>query len=162
MATITPFLWFEKDADKAMEFYASVFKDSASLGAVQRLQDVPGPAGQVFTGTMTLCGQEFQVLNGGPNGDQSKFNGALSFVVSVETQDEVDYYWEALTSGGGEPGPCGWLKDKYGLSWQVVPKTLGELMGDADAEKAGRVTQAMLKMGKLDIAALQAAYDGKP
>jgi len=159
MTKITPFLWFEKDAAAAIRFYTSVFKD-AQAGETQQLPDAPGPAGEVMVGTMTLCGQEFTVLNGGPNGDQSKFTQAVSFVVNVETQEEVDYYWDALTADGGKPGPCGWLTDKYGLSWQVVPKALGELMGDPDQEKAGRVTQAMLKMSKLDIAALQAAYDG--
>ena len=114
-----------------------------------------------MTGTFTICGQEFMVLNGGPNGDQSKFTEAISFMVQVEDQAEVDYYWEALTADGGKPGPCGWLKDRYGLSWQIVPKQMFEYMSDPDPEKSKRTTEAMLKMGKLDIAALQAAHDGK-
>jgi predicted 3-demethylubiquinone-9 3-methyltransferase (glyoxalase superfamily) len=143
-----------------MDFYTSVFKDS-KVGSVHRFgDDVPGPAGKVMTGTITLCGQEFMVLNGGPNGDQSKFTDAISFMIELETQEEVDYYWEALVADGGSPGRCGWLKDRYGLSWQVVPKALGELMNDPDPVKARAVTAAMLKMDKLDSAGLHAAYDG--
>jgi predicted 3-demethylubiquinone-9 3-methyltransferase (glyoxalase superfamily) len=160
MATITPFLWFETEAEAAMNFYTSVFKDS-SIGTIQRFPDfVPGPAGQVITGTFRLGNQEFMILNGGPNGDQSKFTEAISFFVEVKDQAEVDYYWDALTAEGGTAGPCGWLKDRYGISWQIIPKALGELMGDPDREKADRVTQAMLKMGKIDVAGLQAAYNG--
>lgn len=159
VATITPFLWFEKDADKAIDFYTTVFKDS-KVGELQRFPEgTPGPAGEVMAGKMNLLGQDFMILNGGPNGDQSKFTDAVSFFVQVETQEEIDYYWEALTADGGQPGPCGWLKDTFGLSWQIVPVRLGELMNDPDAEKANRVMQAMLKMGKLDIAQLEAAYD---
>jgi len=161
MTKITPFLWFEHNAGEAMNFYASVFKDSA-IGEVHQFgNEVPGPEGEVMTGTFTICGQEFMVLNGGPNGDQSKFTEAISFMVQVDDQAEVDYYWEALTADGGKPGPCGWLNDKYGLSWQIVPKQMFEFMSDPDPEKSKRTTEAMLKMGKLDIAALQAAHDGE-
>jgi predicted 3-demethylubiquinone-9 3-methyltransferase (glyoxalase superfamily) len=160
MAKITPFLWFEDNAEEAMDFYTSVFKGDSRLGIIRRFgSEMPGPAGSVMTGTFTLCGQEFMVLNGGPNGDQSKFTQAISFFVSVDDQAEVDYYWNALTAGGGEPSVCGWLTDKYGLSWQIVPKALEELMGDSDPAKARRATEAMLKMGKIDIAELQRAHD---
>ncbi len=159
MPTITPFLWFEDQAEEAMQFYASVFKDS-HIGAIRRFSDVvPGPKGKVLTGTITLCGQEFMLLNGGPNGQQSKFTEAISLFVQVDTQAEIDYYWQALTAGGGQSGQCGWLKDQYGLSWQIVPKLLDELMGDPDPKRAERVTKAMLTMDRLDIVALQAAYD---
>ncbi len=158
MTTITPFLWFEGKAEEAMAFYASVFKDSR-LGAIKRFGDyMPGPKGEVMTTRFTICGQEFMVLNGGPNGDQ-RFTEAISFFIAVDTQEEIDYYWKALAAEGGKPGPCGWLKDRYGLSWQVTPKVLEELMNDPDVEKADRVTKAMLTMEKIDIASLQAAYD---
>jgi predicted 3-demethylubiquinone-9 3-methyltransferase (glyoxalase superfamily) len=158
MTTITPFLWFEGKAEEAMAFYASVFRDS-KLGNIKRFGDyMPGPTGEVMTGRFTICGQDFMVLNGGPNGDQ-KFTEAISFVIAVGTQEEIDYYWKALGADGGKPGPCGWLKDKYGLSWQVTPKVLEELMNDPDTEKADRVTKAMLRMEKIDIAGLQAAHD---
>jgi predicted 3-demethylubiquinone-9 3-methyltransferase (glyoxalase superfamily) len=159
MPSITPFLWFEADAEEAIKFYTEVFQDS-SIGSIHKLSDgVPGPAGEVITGTFTLCGQDFMVLNGGPNGDQSKFTEAISFFVDVETQEEIDHYWGALTADGGMPSSCGWLKDKYGLSWQIVPSILGELMSDSDPQKAERVTQAMLKMKKINIAALRKAYE---
>lgn len=158
MTTITPFLWFEGKAEEAMAFYASVFKDSR-LGTIKRFGDyMPGPKGEVMTARFTICGQEFMVLNGGPNGDQ-RFTEAISFFIAVDTQEEIDYYWNALAAEGGKPGPCGWLKDRYGLSWQVTPKVLEELMNDPDVEKADRVTKAMLTMEKIDIASLQAAYD---
>ena len=158
MTTITPFLWFEGKAEEAMTFYSSVFNDS-KIGKIKRFGDyMPGPKGEVMTGRLTLCGQDFMVLNGGPNGDQ-KFNEMISFFIAVDTQEEVDYYWKALSADGGKPGPCGWLKDKYGLSWQVGPRLLEQLMNDPDTEKADRVTKAMLKMSKIDIVSLQAAYD---
>jgi predicted 3-demethylubiquinone-9 3-methyltransferase (glyoxalase superfamily) len=158
MTTITPFLWFEGKAEEAMGFYASVFRDS-TLGDIKRFGDyMPGPKGEVMTGRFTICGQDFMVLNGGPNGDQ-KFTEAISFVIAVDTQEEIDYYWKALVADGGKPGPCGWLKDKYGLSWQVTPKVLEELMNDPDTEKADRATKAMLRMEKIDIAGLHAAHD---
>jgi predicted 3-demethylubiquinone-9 3-methyltransferase (glyoxalase superfamily) len=158
VTTITPFLWFEGKAEEAMAFYASVFKDS-KLGRIKRFGDyMPGPKGEVMSGRFTICGQDFMVLNGGPNGDQ-KFTEAISFFIAVDTQKEIDYYWKALVADGGKPGPCGWLKDKYGLSWQVTPNVLEELMNDPDIEKADRVTKAMLRMEKIDIAGLQAAHD---
>ena len=151
MQKITPFLWFDNDAGEAVEYYTSVFKDSKVINSS------PGPDGKVFTATFELNGQEFMALNAGP---QFRFNEAVSFMVSVESQEEVDYYWQKLTADGGEESQCGWLKDKFGLSWQIVPTALGELLGSADREKAGRAMQAMLKMKKLDIAALKAAYEG--
>jgi len=152
---ITPFLWFDNNAEEAMDFYCSVFKDSEVLGVSRYGEAGPGPAGSVLVATLRLNGQEFMALNGGP---EFKFTEAVSFSIECETQEEVDHYWDKL-SAGGEPGPCGWLKDKFGLSWQVVPRILGELMQDEDRAKADRVTRAMLQMSKLDIAQLQAAYN---
>ena len=155
MQKITPFLWFDDRAEEAMKFYTSVFKNS-QIGTVTRMgDDVPGPKGKVMAGTFQIEGQEFMVLNGGP---EFKFTEAISFFVHCETQEEVDELWEKL-SAGGEKSQCGWLKDKFGVSWQIVPNILGELMSDPDAEKARRVTQAMLKMTKLDIKLLKQAYD---
>lgn len=151
MQSITPFLWFDNQAEEAMNFYTSVFEDAKILNTM------PGPDGSVMGGTFELNGQEFMVLNGGP---MYQFTPAISLFVRCETQEEVDYYWEKLTEGGSEE-PCGWLKDKFGLSWQIIPNTLGELLGDSDREKAGRALQAMLQMKKIDIAALQAAFDGE-
>ena len=148
MKKISPFLWFENQAEEAMNFYLSIFKNSKILSVS------PGPNGKAFTVTFELDGQEFIALNGGPN---FKFTEAISFFVKCETQAEVDELWEKL-SAGGEEGQCGWLKDKYGLSWQIVPSTLGELMSDPDPAKSQRVMQAMLKMKKIDIAGLQQAY----
>ncbi|MEO8358101.1 MAG: VOC family protein [Chloroflexota bacterium] len=152
MQKITPFLWFDKQAEEAMNFYTSIFKDSKVLSVT------PGPDGTAMSVTFELQGQEFMALNAGP---QFKFNEAVSFFVSCRTQTEVDGLWEKLTADGGEEGRCGWLKDKYGLSWQIIPTALGELMSDPDPEKAGRVVQAMLKMNKIDIPTLQKAYDQK-
>jgi predicted 3-demethylubiquinone-9 3-methyltransferase (glyoxalase superfamily) len=149
MQKITPFLWYNDNAGEAMDFYISVFKDARVVN-VSRMGD------KIFTGTFELFGQKFHFLNGGP---QFKFTEAVSFFVNCETQVEVDEYWEKL-SEGGEESRCGWLKDKFGLSWQIIPTALGQLMGDPDREKAGRVMQAMLKMDKIIIADLQAAYDG--
>jgi predicted 3-demethylubiquinone-9 3-methyltransferase (glyoxalase superfamily) len=151
MNKITPFLWFDYQAEEAMNFYVSVFKNSKA-GQVSR-----GPDGKVFTVTFNLDGQEFMALNAGP---QFKFNEAISFFVDCKTQEEVDYYWTTLSTDGGEESMCGWVKDKFGLWWQIVPSVLGELMNDPDPEKAQRVTQAMLKMRKIDIAGLRQAYDG--
>lgn len=134
-----------------MNFYTSIFEDAKILGTM------PGPDGNVMSGTFELNGQEFMVLNGGP---MYQFTPAISLFVRCETQEEVDYYWEKLTEGGSEE-PCGWLKDKFGLSWQIIPNVLGELLGHSDREKAGRALQAMLQMKKIDIAALQAAFDGE-
>ena len=155
MQKITPFLWFDDQAEEAMNYYVSIFKNS-KIVSVNRYGDAgPGPKGKVMTATFQLNGQEFMALNGGP---EFRFTEAISFFVNCETQQEVDELWEKL-SAGGEEQRCGWLKDKYGLSWQIIPTVLGELMGDQDAEKAGRVTQAMLQMNKIDIAGLRRAYD---
>jgi predicted 3-demethylubiquinone-9 3-methyltransferase (glyoxalase superfamily) len=157
MQKITPFLWFDDQAEQAVNFYTSIFKDSKVL-SVSRYGDAgPGQPGKVMTATFQLNGQEFTALNGGP---EFKFTEAISFFVSVETQAEVDELWEKLTAGG-EESQCGWLKDKFGLSWQIVPTALGELLGGPDPVKAQRAMQAMLQMRKLDIAALQRAYEGK-
>lgn len=153
MQKITPFLWFDNNAEEAIEFYTAVFKDS-EVGQVARYTDAgPGPKGSVMTATLTLFEQEFILINGGP---QFKFTEAISFVVNCETQQEIDEYWEKL-SERGEKSRCGWLKDRFGLSWQIVPTILGKLMQDQDPEKVKRVMQAMLQMDKLDIAALQNA-----
>ena len=157
--TITPCLWFESEALEAAEFYTSVFPDS-SIVAVQRTPaDTPGPkAGSVLMVQFNLAGQDYQALNGGPH---DKFNDAISLSVSCADQKEVDRLWSALTSGGGKPVQCGWLKDKYGLSWQIVPKRLPELLASPDREKSKRVMEAMMKMVKIDIAALEAAAEGR-
>ena len=159
MQKITPFLWFDNQAEEAVNFYTSLFKNS-KIENVARYDEagakVSGrPKGSVMTMTFQLNGQEFNALNGGP---QFKFTEAISFFVNCETQAEVDELWNKLTEGGEEV-QCGWLKDKYGLSWQIVPTALGELMGDKDPEKAQRVMQAMLQMKKIDIAGLKRAYD---
>jgi predicted 3-demethylubiquinone-9 3-methyltransferase (glyoxalase superfamily) len=155
MQKITTFLWFDNQAEEAMNFYCSLFKDSKILTVSRYGEAGPGPKGQVMTGTFQLNGQEFMALNGGP---EFKFTEAISLFVNCETQHEVDELWEKL-SAGGEEGPCGWLKDKYGLSWQIVPTLLGKLLGDKDAAKAQRVMQAMLKMKKIDTRVLQQAYE---
>jgi predicted 3-demethylubiquinone-9 3-methyltransferase (glyoxalase superfamily) len=147
--TITPFLWFDDNAEAAMEFYGSIFTDHKVINVAR------GGDGKAFMFEFELNGQRFMGLNGGP---QFSFTEAVSFFVSVETQDEVDELWEKL-SAGGEAGQCGWLKDKFGLSWQIVPTALGELMGDPDPAKAGRVREAMMKMTKIEIAQLQQAHD---
>lgn len=154
MQKITPFLWFEDQAEAAANFYTSLFENS-KIGEVARYGEAgPGPVGAVMTVTFQLDGQEFIALNGGP---QFTFSEAISFSVACETQEEVDYYWEKLTKGG-EPGPCGWLKDKYGLSWQIIPTVLGELLSDPDPEKSKRVMEAMLQMKKIDIDTLKQAH----
>ena len=154
MQKITPFLWFDGKAEEAMRFYVSIFKNS-KVGAITRYGDAgPGPKGTVMVVTFQLDGQEFIALNGGP---QFTFSPAISFVVNCETQEEVDAFWEKL-SEGGEKLQCGWLTDKYGLSWQIVPTVLGEMMQDKDAEKSQRVMKAMLQMNKLDIERLKQAY----
>jgi predicted 3-demethylubiquinone-9 3-methyltransferase (glyoxalase superfamily) len=161
MNKIFPFLWFDNQAEEAVMFYTSIFKNS-KIGSVSRYGDAgPGPKGSVLVMEFELEGQKFSALNGGP---VFNFTPAISFFVNCEPQEcepqeEVDHIWEEL-SQGGEKGQCGWLTDKYGLSWQIVPTALGQLMGDPDPEKAGRVTQAMLKMTKLDIAELKRAYHG--
>jgi predicted 3-demethylubiquinone-9 3-methyltransferase (glyoxalase superfamily) len=155
MQKITTFLWFDDQAEEAMNFYASLFKNSKVLSVNRFGDEVPGPKGKVITATFQLDGQEFMALNGGP---QFHFTEAISLFVDCETQGEVDELWEKL-SAGGEKGQCGWLKDKYGLSWQIVPRALGEMLNDKDPEKAKRVLQAMLLMKKIDIKALKQAYD---
>ena len=155
---ITPMLWFDDQAEEAAGFYVSVFKDS-SIGSVARYGEAgPGPAGSAMVVPFVIEGQAFTALNGGP---VYTFSEAISFVIFCETQDEVDHYWDALKEGGPvEAQQCGWLKDRFGVSWQVVPTALAKLMSDPDPEKAMRTTKAMLAMKKLDIAALQAAHDG--
>jgi predicted 3-demethylubiquinone-9 3-methyltransferase (glyoxalase superfamily) len=156
MHKITPFLWFDSQAEEAVTFYTSIFKNS-KIGSVSRYGDAgPGPKGSVMVMEFELEGQKFTALNGGP---VYSFSPAISFFVNCDTQEEVDYLWEKL-SQGGQLEQCGWLKDKYGITWQIVPTILGQLMSDPDPEKAARVTQAMLKMIKLDIAELKRAYHG--
>jgi predicted 3-demethylubiquinone-9 3-methyltransferase (glyoxalase superfamily) len=157
MKRITPFLWFDNNAEEAMQFYTTIFKNS-KVGRVSRYGDAgPGPKGAVMTAAFELDGQEFIALNGGP---QFTFTEATSFVVHCTSQEEVDYYWQRLTAGGQE-SHCGWLKDQFGLSWQVVPTILGQLLQDNDREKAGRVMNAMLQMSKIDIPTLQRAHRGE-
>jgi predicted 3-demethylubiquinone-9 3-methyltransferase (glyoxalase superfamily) len=155
MQRITPFLWFDDQAEEAMNFYVSIFKNS-KVGRVKRYGEAgPGPKGSVMSATFQLEGQEFMALNGGPH---FSFTPAISFFVNCETQEEVDELWKKL-SAGGKTERCGWLKDKYGLSWQIIPSALGRLMGDNNAAKAQSVMKAMLEMDKIDIARLQQAYD---
>ena len=155
MQKISTFLWFDDKAEEAANFYVSIFKNSKVLNLTRYEEGSPGPIGKVMTATFELAGQEFIALNGGP---QFPFTEAISLFVNCETQREVDELWEKL-SEGGEKGQCGWLKDRYGLSWQIVPTVLGQLLGDKDPEKAKRVMQAMLQMSKIDIAALERAYE---
>lgn len=156
MQTITPFLWFNDNAEEAMNFYVSIFKD-AKIGSINRYgEEGPGPKGTVMTATFQLNGQDFIALNGGP---EYTFSPAISFVVSCETQQEIDELWERL-SEGGRIQRCGWLQDKYGLSWQVVPSGLGDLLQGDDPERSGNVMKAMLEMDKLDLDGLRRAYDG--
>ena len=157
MSKITPFLWFNGQAEEAMNFYVSLFKNSKVLGVSRYSEGMPFPAGTVLTASFELDGQPITALNGGP---EYKFTEAFSFFVNCESQQEVDDLWAKLTANGGEEGPCGWLKDKFSLSWQIVPTALGEMMGDPDPEKARRVTEAMLKMKKLDVEGLRRAYRG--
>jgi predicted 3-demethylubiquinone-9 3-methyltransferase (glyoxalase superfamily) len=152
---ITPFLWFDNNAEEAMNFYVSIFKNSQIVSVARYGEGGPGPKGTVMTGTFQLEGQKFMALNGGP---QFRFTEAISFFVDCETQEEVDELWEKL-SEGGEKSRCGWLKDKFGLSWQIIPSALGEMLQDKDPEKAKRVMMAMLQMDKIDIKTLKQAYD---
>jgi len=154
MQKITPFLWFDSRAEEAANFYVSIFKNSKIVSVARYGEGAPGPKGTVMVVTFQLDGQEFMALNGDPH---FTFSPAISFFVNCETQQEVDELWEKL-SAGGQKERCGWLKDKYGLSWQIIPSALGRLMGDKDPAKAKRVMQAMLQMTKIDIAGLQRAY----
>lgn len=155
MQKITPFLWFDGNAEEAVDFYVSIFKHS-KVGSIVRCGDSgPGPKGSVLTIAFQLEGQDFMALNGGP---MYQFSQAISFFVSCSAQDEVDALWEKL-SAGGETQRCGWLKDKFGVSWQIIPTVLMELLGDKDPEKSKRVMQAMLGMVKIDIAALRRAHE---
>ena len=158
MQKITPFLWFDTQAEEAANYYLSVFKDGRILEIVRYGEAGPGPAGSVMTVSFEIHGQQFTALNGGP---QFKFSEAISFVVRCDTQQEIDTLWAKLSSQGGKEGRCGWLTDKYGLSWQIVPPVLLEFIKDKDAAKAQRAMQAMMKMGKLDIAALKRAHAGE-
>ena len=155
---ITPFLWYDNQAEEAMNFYVSIFKNSRVLGVTRYGKSGPGPEGSVLTAAFELEGQKFTALNGGP---RFKFNESVSFVVNCETQEEIDYFWEKLSSDGGQESQCGWLKDKFGLSWQVVPTILPELISSKDPKKSERVMQAIMQMKKLDLAKLkQAAEQG--
>jgi predicted 3-demethylubiquinone-9 3-methyltransferase (glyoxalase superfamily) len=153
--TIVPHLWFDKQAKEAAEFYTSIFEHS-QITNVTTIHDTP--SGTVDTVTFELSGQKFMAISAGP---LFTFNDSISFMVKCETQEEIDYYWEQLTADGGQEGQCGWLKDKYGLSWQVVPAAMDEMMDEKDPEALARVTQAFLKMTKFDIAALQRAHAGE-
>ena len=162
MQKIAPFLWFDQEAEEAVKFYTSIFKNS-KIGRILRYDKQAAkasgrPAGSVLTVEFELVGQKFVALNGGP---QFKFNESISFVVNCETQEEVDYYWQKLAADGGQESQCGWLKDKFGVSWQITPSVLIDMLHDKDAEKAERVMNAMLQMQKIDIAKLRDAYAGK-
>lgn len=157
MNKITPFLWFDTQAEEAAQFYATLFKNS-SVGKVTRYGDAgPGPKGSAMTVEFELDGQKFIALNGGP---QFPFTEAVSFSIHCESQEEVDFFWDRLAADGGQPGRCGWIKDKYGLSWQVTPARLSQLLADPDKARAQRVMQAMLQMSKIDIPALERAAAG--
>ena len=157
MQKITPFLWFDNQAEEAANFYVSIFKNSKIL-TVRRYGDSgPGPKGSVMTLTFQLEGQEFYALNGGP---VFHFTEAISLFVNCETQQEVDELWNKFLANEGKESRCGWLKDKYGLSWQIIPTALGKMLGDPDPAKARRVMEAMLQMSKIDVAKLKQAYDG--
>jgi predicted 3-demethylubiquinone-9 3-methyltransferase (glyoxalase superfamily) len=155
MQKITPFLWFDGKAEEAMNFYVSIFKNSKVLSATRYGDAGPGPKGTVMAATFELDGQEFGAINGGP---LFTFSPAISFYVKCETQEEVDEFWEKL-SQGGEKQRCGWLKDRFGVSWQIIPTVLGSMLGDKDPAKSSRVMKAMLLMQKIDIAGLKQAYE---
>ena len=163
MQKITPFLWFDNQGEEAAEFYTSIFRNS-KVGRILRYDEETAktsqsgrPVGSVLTIEFEIEGQKFTALNGGP---QFKFNESISFVVNCETQDEVDYFWKKLTADGGQESACGWLKDKFGLSWQITPTVLIDMLNDKDQEKSERVMKAMLKMQKIDIKTLKDAYGG--
>jgi predicted 3-demethylubiquinone-9 3-methyltransferase (glyoxalase superfamily) len=156
MQKITTYLWFDTQAQDAANFYTSLFENSRITGMSHYPEGGPGPAGQVLTVSFELDGQEFIALNGGP---QFKFTEAISLLVNCASQEEVDRLWSGLIAGGGEEQACGWLKDRFGLSWQIIPTVLGEMLTDKEPRKAQGVMQAMLQMTKIDIPALQAAYE---
>jgi predicted 3-demethylubiquinone-9 3-methyltransferase (glyoxalase superfamily) len=153
---IIPNLWFDTEAEEAASFYVSVFENSRIVNVTRYTEGAPRPAGMVMTVELELDGQRFVAINGGP---QFPFSEAVSFQITCEGQEEVDLYWQRLTEGGSE-GPCGWLKDRFGLSWQVVPTGMEEMLGDPDPERAARAMRAMLQMRKIDVAALRVAADG--
>lgn len=155
---IRPYLWFNDQAEEAAKFYASIFDNSRVVSVTRDQVGVGGPKGRAMAVEFQLEGQNFLALNGGP---QFKFTEAISFLVDCETQAEVDEFWGKLTAGGGEESQCGWLKDKYGLSWQIIPRALFEMIGDKDPAKAKRAMEAMLQMKKIDIAGMKRAYDGR-
>lgn len=158
MQKITPFLWFDGQAEEAIKLYTGIFKHSKILSMSYWAEGSPFPKGQVMAASFELDGQVFYAFDAGP---QFKFTEAISLFVDCQTQEEIDHYWTKLTADGGSESMCGWLKDKFGLSWQIVPTNLVKMIGDPDPEKAGRTMQAMMQMRKLDIATLQKAYDGK-
>jgi predicted 3-demethylubiquinone-9 3-methyltransferase (glyoxalase superfamily) len=158
MQKITPFLWFDGRAEEAVKFYASIFKNSKVTSLKYWGEGSPFPKDQIMTATVELDGIQFHAFDAGP---QFKFTEAISFMVDCEDQKEVDHFWEKLTSDGGQESMCGWLKDKFGVSWQIVPKALPKLMNDKDPAKASRVMQAMMKMRKIIVADLEKAYEGK-
>jgi predicted 3-demethylubiquinone-9 3-methyltransferase (glyoxalase superfamily) len=159
MSKIDPCLWFDGQAEEAANFYTSLFPDSRIKSVDRSPADTPsGPEGSVLAVNFTIAGQDFLGLNGGPD---FTFNEAVSFQIHCDDQAEVDRYWESLTANGGAPGPCGWLKDRFGLSWQVVPRRLTELLVAPDRDGARRAMEAMLKMSKIDVAEIEAAYEGK-
>jgi predicted 3-demethylubiquinone-9 3-methyltransferase (glyoxalase superfamily) len=157
MQKLTTFLWFDKEAEEAAKFYCSVFKNSKILGITRQLEGSGAAKGEVLTVQFRLGDQEYVALNGGP---QFKFTEAISLMINCKDQKEVDYYWEKLLAGGGQESACGWLKDKYGLSWQVTPTILLEMISDQDRKKAQRAFDAMLQMRKIDIPKLEEAYHG--
>ena len=159
MSKITPCLWFDGQAEEAANFYVSLLPDSHIDNVFRSPAETPsGPAGMVLTVDFTVAGQPFQGLNGGPD---FTFNEAVSFQIDCEDQSEVDRLWNALSENGGQPGPCGWIKDRFGLSWQITPRALGRMLSDPDTEAARRAMEAMLKMGKIEVAELERAFRGE-
>jgi len=158
MQKISPFIWFDNNAEEAMNFYLLVFKDSKIIRVARNSPGAPGPEGAFLVATIQLDGQEIILMNGGPG---HPLTDAISLTINCESQEDVDYYWDKLLEGGGKEIACGWLKDKFGLYWQVTPIILPQLLSDQDKAKAARVMQAMMKMIRLDIAALKAAADAK-
>jgi predicted 3-demethylubiquinone-9 3-methyltransferase (glyoxalase superfamily) len=160
MAKITPYLWFNGNAEEAANFYVSLLPDSRVENVWRSPADNPStPAGAVLLVDFTVAGQRFTGINGGP---QFRFSEAVSFLIDCDDQAEVDRLWGALTADGGDPGQCGWLKDRFGLSWQIIPRQLGEMMSDPDRVRSGRAMEAMLEMNKIDLAALRRAFEGEP